>query len=389
MGVCAIIAAAGLGIRMGGSVPKQFSEINGKPILVYTLEKFCHCQVIDRIILLVPEQWTSLVQDNILNRWPISKSLQVVSGGVTRQDSIYQALQFIDDRDEIVVIHDAVRPLLSSDLLEEVIAKGRETGAAVVAVPAFESIKIVSDFQIQQTISRESAWLIQTPQVFHRDVIVAAYHHAFQRGIIATDDSALVELLGKPISVVMGSRKNFKITTPEDLELAELLLKDQIRPSQMKIGTGYDVHRLSPGRKLILGGVHIPYPKGLVGHSDADVVCHAIGDALLGAAGLMDIGHYFPPTDDRFRDSSSLQLLQRIYELLRDAHYEIINIDVTVIAEHPAISPIAQSMKANLARVLQVGLDQISIKATTAEGLGAIGREEGIAAHAVCLILKN
>ncbi len=389
MGVCAIIAAAGQGVRMGGSKPKQFCEIGAKPILVYTLEKFCHCQLVDRIIIVVPERWTSLVQDNILKRWPISKNYQVIAGGATRQDSVFRALQFVAERDEIIVIHDAVRPLLSLNLLNEVIAKGRETGAAVVAVPAYDSIKIVADSQIQHTISRDSAWLIQTPQVFHRDIIVTAYRQAYQHGISATDDSALVELLGQPVSVVTGSRQNFKITTPEDFELAELLLKATSPQKAIRVGIGYDVHRLVPGRKLILAGVDIPHPKGLLGHSDADVVCHAIGDALLGAAGLADIGSHFPSTDDRYRNISSLGLLDQIFDLLHNAHYEIINIDVTIIAEQPAINPIAEAMKTNLARALHIDLNQISIKATTQEGLGAIGRGEGIAAHAVCLIQKH
>ncbi len=389
MSVCAIIAAAGQGSRMGSPIPKQFWKICHKPILAYTLEKFCQCQLIDRIIIVVPDRWIAPVEKDIREAWGITKSCMITAGGATRQDSVFQALQLLAEHEDIVVIHDAVRPLLSLNLLNEVIAKGRETGAAVVAVPAYDSIKIVADFQIQKTLSREFAWLIQTPQVFHRDIIIHAYRQAYQRGITATDDSALVEYLGQPISVIPGSRWNFKITTPEDFEMASRLLGDPHCQPTIKVGFGYDVHRLVLGRKLILGGVDISYPKGLMGHSDADVVCHAIGDALLGAAGLADIGQQFPNTDDRYRDISSLVLLNRIYDLLHSAHFEIANIDVTIIAEQPPIWPVADAMKANLAQALHLSPDQISIKATTAEKLGAIGEREGIAAHAVCLITKR
>lgn len=225
MSVCAIIAAAGRGERLGGPLPKQFVEIDQKPILVYTVEKFCQSELIDSIVMVVPEDWRELVEQRIITQFGLTKISHIVTGGSTRQASIANALATIDKNIETVVIHDAVRPLISQDLLHKVIEKGKETGAAVVAVPIYDSIKKVTNLQIVQTLARESAWLIQTPQVFQRELIVKAYRLATLHGIVAADDSALVECLNYPIQVVEGSRINIKITMPEDLTLAKVLLR--------------------------------------------------------------------------------------------------------------------------------------------------------------------
>ncbi len=225
MSVCAIIAAAGRGERLGGPIPKQFLEIDNKPILVHTLEKFCQSELIDRIVIVVPKGWDLFVEKKIVDDYKLTKIGHIIIGGTSRQESIYNALKVVDNSIETVVIHDAVRPLISLALLHEVIDKGRETGAAVLAVPVYESLKKVSNFQIEQTLTRDSTWLVQTPQVFKRDLIMNAYQQAFFNCINAADDSELIEYLGYPIRVVEGSRMNIKITTPEDLALAKVLLQ--------------------------------------------------------------------------------------------------------------------------------------------------------------------
>jgi len=222
--VCAIIAAAGRGQRMGSPIYKQFLEIENKPILVYTLEKFCQSELIDRIIIVVPKAWYRYVIENIIEKHDLSKISKLETGGVTRQESVFKALKAVSQDTSIVVIHDAVRPLISLKLLRKVINKGKETGAAILAVPVHDSIKKVSGKQVKQSLKRDSVWLVQTPQVFQKDLILNAYQQAFFNCRTATDDSELVELMGHPIYVVEGSRTNIKITTPGDLNLAKLLL---------------------------------------------------------------------------------------------------------------------------------------------------------------------
>jgi 2-C-methyl-D-erythritol 4-phosphate cytidylyltransferase len=224
--VCAIIAAAGRGKRMGGLTPKQFLEINFKPVLAHTLEKFCQCELIDCIIIVAPKDWHQHIIENIIEKYSIFKVNIIVNGGATRQESVYSALEAVNEEASTVVIHDAVRPVVTLNLLRKVINKGKETGAAVLAAPVYESLKKVSRKQVDYSLSRNSVWLVQTPQVFKKDLILNAYQQAFFNSRTASDDSELVEYLGYPIHVVEGSRANIKITTPEDLKLAEILLRN-------------------------------------------------------------------------------------------------------------------------------------------------------------------
>jgi 2-C-methyl-D-erythritol 4-phosphate cytidylyltransferase len=224
--VCAIIAAAGCGKRIGGSIYKQFLEIKKKPIVVHTLEKFRQSELIDSIVIVVPKDWYRYVTVDLIKKYNISKVNQIVIGGATRQESVYNALKVLTEEVSTVVIHDAVRPLISLDLLNEVINKGIATGAAVLAAPVHDTLKKVSGNKIAHTFNRDSVWLVQTPQVFKKDLIFNAYQQAFFNCITATDDSELIEYLDHPIHVVAGSRTNIKITTQEDLELAEILIQE-------------------------------------------------------------------------------------------------------------------------------------------------------------------
>jgi len=222
---CAIIAAAGRGRRMGGSINKQFLELGTRPILAHTLEKFNQCALIDGIVIVVPEDWLFHVAENIVDRFNFFKVNKIVAGGSTRQESVHAALKAVDESFSFVVIHDAVRPLIQPELLIKIITQGMETGAAILAVPAQDSLKKVSNGKVVGTIDRESIWLAQTPQVFKRELVLQAYQQAWQEHFFSTDDSALVERLGYPIQVVMGDYTNIKITTPDDLELAKFLIQ--------------------------------------------------------------------------------------------------------------------------------------------------------------------
>ena len=235
------------------------------------------------------------------------------------------------------------------------------------------------------TLNRSRLVAAQTPQIFHRDLLVKAHEHARAEGIQATDDASLVEALGVPVVILEGSEKNRKVTTREDIPILSLYMKGK---EVQRIGTGYDVHRLKEGRRLVLGGVEIPFERGLDGHSDADVVIHAIMDALLGAAGLRDIGTYFPDTDQAFKDISSLVLLEKVRHLLREKCCRIVNLDVTLLAQRPKIKPYVPQMIANIAEALRIPKAAVSVKATTTEKLGFVGREEGMAAQAAAMVLS-
>lgn len=225
MSSCAIIAAAGRGRRMGGAINKQFLELGTRPILAHTIEKFNQCALIDGIVLVVPEDWLFHVAENIVDRFNFFKVNKIIAGGSTRQESVYAALKAVDENFSFVVIHDAVRPLIQPELLIKIITQGMETGAAILAVPAQASLKKVLNGKIIETIDRESIWLAQTPQVFERELALRAYQQAWQDNFFSTDDSALVERLGHPVQVVMGDYRNIKITTPDDLEVATLLIE--------------------------------------------------------------------------------------------------------------------------------------------------------------------
>jgi 2-C-methyl-D-erythritol 2,4-cyclodiphosphate synthase len=288
-----------------------------------------------------------------------------------------------------VVVHDAVRPFVSQELLEQVIEAAVVHGAAVAGVGVAETIKEVQNGHVIQTLERSRLWSIQTPQAFRRSLLLEA-HQNRPEDLKATDDAMLVEYLGHEVRVVAGDSYNLKITTPEDLVRAEWLLRreegNEMKAQRMRVGQGVDVHALVEGRKLILGGVHIPFDRGLAGHSDADVLTHAIVDALLGAAGCGDIGRLFPDTDVHYKNIFSLILLEQVRDLLIDRGAKIHNIDAVVMAQKPRLAPHIPTMTDTLARSLRLAPDCVSLKATTTEGLGFAGREEGIMAQAVALL---
>lgn len=372
--ITAIIPAAGQSRRMHTNINKQFLHIAGQPVLTRTLLSL-RGFVDEYIIVCRPgeeDQCREAIGD-------VLEDYKLLPGGATRQDSVYAGLT--QAQGDYVLIHDGSRPLASPDLIQRVIAAAKVHGAAIPALPVTDTIKEVSGGMVRSTLDRTLLHAVQTPQVFRRELLLSAYEQAGEGRQQATDDAFLVEALGQTVKVVPGETANLKITHPQDILRATQIVGETIRT-----GIGYDVHRLAPGRDLILGGVHIPFAKGLTGHSDADVLVHSIMDALLGAAGLGDIGRHFPDTDPAWAGADSCRLLAHVADLLAAEGMSIINIDAVVIAQQPKISPYIPKMQKNIADSAGVEIAGINIKATTTEGLGFAGRGEGIAAQSVCTV---
>ena len=368
--VTAVIVAAGSGTRMGTDVPKQFLKIGGRTILETTVTVFEKNPHVDDILVLTGRDFVEFCEE--LGR-PCEKVRSILPGGKERQDTVWEAVRRISDG-ELVLIHDGVRPYVTDAVIEGVLAGAKSAGAAVPAVASKDTVRQTAAEGGSRTLDRKTLFQVQTPQGFASEILREAYEAAYRDGFLGTDDAGLAERIGQTIVLTEGDYANIKITTREDL------------PMEIRVGTGYDVHRLTEGRKLILGGVDIPYEKGLDGHSDADVMVHALMDALLGAAGLGDIGRHFPDTDPQYKGISSLKLLEIVNQRIHEAGYELGNADVTIIAQRPKLAGYISQMEENLAAVLGADIRQINVKATTTEKLGFTGRGEGIAAEAACII---
>ena len=393
MFVSAIIAAAGRGTRLGAGEPKQLLEIDGVPMLQRAVDTFVRAASVHEIVVSVPSDLAHDPPSYLRNR---SKPLHVVPGGVRRQDSVANAFERVSAAADIVVVHDAVRPFATEALIARTVAAAAESGAAIAALPASDTVKEAAagraagqDPTVERTLPRERIFLAQTPQAFRREVLRDALALARDTGIDVTDEAALVERAGHAVRLVMGEPQNVKITTVEDLRAARGSVLSAADRSLMRIGTGYDLHRLVDGRPFVLAGVTIPFDKGPFGHSDADVLCHAITDAVLGAAAVGDIGRHFPETDERWRDVAGLDLLARAVDLVRSHGFMVINVDAVVIAERPKLAAHIPAICSNLARTLDVADDAVSVKGKTNEGLGELGSGEAIAAHAVALLRRQ
>lgn len=384
-----IIPAGGLGLRMAAGRPKQFIELGGIPVLARTAALFRTLTEIREIVVVVPASHLQETRE-MLDRFTPGP-IVLVAGGKTRQESVQSGLAVVSPGIEMVVVHDGVRPLLEPELLTACLAAAAETGAAMLAVPVKDTVKEVkAGMVVARTVDRRDLWLAQTPQVARRDLMDKAFASALLENFAGTDEAALLERIGCDIRIVMGSERNLKITRPDDLSLAEALLKDRLEPvsTSIRVGHGYDAHRLGKDRPLILGGVDIPFEFGLLGHSDADVLLHALCDAMLGAAGLGDIGQHFPDSDPALKGISSLLLLEMVVEKLSSQGFKLVNADVTVVAQRPKLASYFPHMQENMARVCRVACERINLKATTTEKMGFTGREEGIAAHTVVLVEK-
>ena len=401
MQVTAIIAAGGRGQRFGGGAPKQLVGVGGRPILERTVSAFLGHPAIHEVVVALPAE---LMADPPAYLRAAPKPLRLVAGGVRRQDSVRQAFQVASERSDLIVIHDAARPFASADLIARTIAAAAEGGAALAAVSARDTVKRGAlaagrsgpagvDAQLMvvaETLPRDSIYLAQTPQAFRRDVLRDGLALG-DAGADATDEATLAERAGHTVRLVEGEATNIKITTPGDLLVAEAIARGSPERAAgeragFRIGAGYDLHRLVEGRLLVLGGVNIPFERGLLGHSDADAICHAVTDAVLGAAAAGDIGRHFPDSDQTWRDWSSIDLLRRASALVKGHGYAVANVDVVVIAERPRLAPFVDEMRANVAGAIGIAVDAVGIKGKTNEGLGELGRGEAIAVHAVALL---
>lgn len=391
--VAVVIAAAGRGRRVGAPVNKLLLPLAGRPVLAHTLAACEAAPSVDEVVLVAAREDLDACR-RLLAAERFPKVTALVSGGPERQDSVACGLAVLGDDVDIVVVHDGARPLVPPELIEAAVREARRGGAVVAALPVKETVKLVEPGgAVRETPDRRACFAAQTPQAFRADVLRQAYAWARAAGFSGTDEASLVEKSGGRVQVIPGHEENIKLTTPDDFLLAEVVLARRggtgDREAAVRVGFGYDVHALVEGRRLVLGGEEIPFEKGLAGHSDADVLTHALMDALLGAAGMGDIGRLFPDTDDRYRGASSLTLLEQVVGLLGRAGWRPGNVDVTVVAQRPRLAGHVPAMSQRLAAVLGVSPARVSVKATTTEGLGFTGRGEGIAAYAVATLWRT
>jgi 2-C-methyl-D-erythritol 4-phosphate cytidylyltransferase/2-C-methyl-D-erythritol 2,4-cyclodiphosphate synthase len=378
MSVAAIIVAAGRGERLGGSQPKQLIDLGGRTLLRRSVDAFDAHPAVRSLVVVLPDE---LVADGPSHVGVTTRPCRYVAGGARRQDSVRAGLAAVEAAADVVLVHDAARPFVSGDVITRVIAGASTHGAAIPALQAQDTVKRVAAGSrvVAATIPREEIWLAQTPQGFRRPVLEAAV--ALGATIQATDEAMLAERAGVPVAIVGGDPANFKITTADDLARARGAVAGMLRA-----GTGYDLHRLVEGRPLVLAGVTVAPDRGPAGHSDGDVVAHALIDALLGAAGAGDIGAHFPDTDPRWKDAAGRDLLARTMTILDGHGWRVVNVDVTVILERPKLAPHVTAIREALAADLGLATGCVSVKAKTNEGVDAVGRGEAIAAHAVALL---
>ena len=403
----ALVAAAGKGTRMRTEVPKQLLCYKGKAVVERTASVFAAHEEIDAVFLLIPQdkeydETFFQIADRLECLY--GKPIRCSYGGNSRGESVYNGLQaissYLDENGEahndcasgagevVILIHDAARAEITSEVIDRNIAAMRDNEATCTVVPMIDSLRMTeksaseffndlsshNDYLIinSKSIDRDRVVAVQTPQCFKLSSLMAAYDKARCDGYVGTDDASIAEHFGIGVALVEGDYANTKITTGKDI------------PMGIRVGTGYDVHRLAEGHRLILCGVPLPSDRGLVGHSDADVATHALMDALLGAACLGDIGKHFPDTDERYKGADSIALLREVKEKIGDV--SIGNVDITIIAERPKLAPYIDKMRENIAVALEMPIGAVNVKATTTEKLGFTGREEGIAAQAVCTI---
>ncbi len=372
---------------MGLDHPKQYHLLAGVPILVHTIRQFVSASCIDEIVVVVPVDRVASTS-NLLDAYGLTgEALRVIAGGRRRQDSVKAGLDTLPGKGvDIVLVHDGARPLLSRGLITRCCDAAFRYGAAIAAVPVKDTLKKSdADKCILHTVDREDLWQAQTPQAARLSLLLAAYEAAGDRDV--TDEASLLELAGTPVHLVEGSETNIKITRPDDLIIAEKIMqKDTL---SLRIGHGYDAHQFADNRDLVLGGVTIPFEMGLAGHSDADVLTHALCDAILGALGVGDIGSHFPDSDQQFENIYSIKLLERVATFAEERGFVLSNADITVVCQKPKLASFIPGMKEILAKACRVEKERMNVKATTTEKMGFTGRMEGISCHAVVLLAKE
>jgi 2-C-methyl-D-erythritol 4-phosphate cytidylyltransferase / 2-C-methyl-D-erythritol 2,4-cyclodiphosphate synthase len=373
MRIAAILVAAGTGSRFGTETPKQFLPLAGKPVIRHAAEALTA-----HAALLQPVGDAGTIDAALAG----IDHLPTVTGGPTRQDSVRLGLEaLVPHAPDVVLVHDAARPLIPPGTVPALLSGLADHPGAIPAQPVADTLKHVTSGVIDRTVSRDGLYRAQTPQAFRFAVLLTA-HRAGTAG--ATDDASLLEAIGQTVAIVAGHEDNIKLTYPDDLARLERAMNAAMIPH---VGTGFDVHVLEAGRKLMLCGVAVPHDKGLAGHSDADVGIHALCDAIYGALAEGDIGRHFPPGEAAWKDADSTRFLKHAASRIAARAGRLVNADVTLICERPKIAPHADTMRVRLASLLGVEAACISVKATTTEKLGFTGRGEGIAAQAVATVL--
>lgn len=378
MDVVALLLAAGSGTRFGAAEPKQFAPLRGRPVLRHAAEALLDGGAVGTILPVCAAGDAARIAA-LLDGLPI---LAPVTGGATRQDSVRAGLESLLDRaPDVVLVHDAARPVVPAGTISRLLAAIAEYPGAIPAQPVADTLKRGDAGRITATVPRENLFRAQTPQAFRYDALLTAH----RAGVVgATDDAQLLEAAGLAVALVTGSESNVKITLPEDLDRVAAGMVARLVP---RVGTGFDVHRIEVGRRMVLCGVVIDCGFGLEGHSDADVGIHALCDAIYGALGEGDIGRWFPPSEMRWKDADSARFLEHARERIAARGGVLANADVTLICERPKIGPHAAAMVTRLAALLGVAESAINVKATTTERLGFAGRGEGIASQAAVSLL--
>ncbi len=378
----AVVPAAGRGKRFGSGMPKQFVPIAGVPLLHRTLRALWKCPMVNGIALALPGEMLDLA-------WALPAELRdescvrVCEGGASRTDSVRAALALVPDECEFVLVHDGARPVICNDMVQRVLDGALDSGACVPGLIPSDTVKTVDEQgRVSRTLQREELRLIQTPQGFRKSLLLDAYAwlDSHDQSSLFTDDASLVEAFGVRVTVVDGDPGNKKVTLPRDIASLGL--------TPPRVGHGYDVHRLVKGRDLALGGISVPYDKGLLGHSDGDVALHALADAILGAASLGDIGRMFPDTDDRWKGANSGNLLEIVRDTVANAGWIVSSADVTIVAQAPRLASYLPAMASRVEALLEMEPGAVNVKATTEEGMGITGSKGAIAAYAVAVLVS-
>lgn len=416
-GASGIVVAAGLGLRLAqelgpGAPRKALVSLRGRPLVLWSTWALARTPGVDEVLVVLhPEDLASVPSSPLGAALRAAGVTRFVAGGARRQDSVrLGVLATRDDPERLVLVHDAARPFLDPALAGEALERARAVGGALLAVPVRDTVKRAEQGgeRVRETVPRSGLWLAQTPQVARRDLLLRALLDADRAGVEVTDEAAALERLGLPVDLIPSAERNFKVTTAADLERARQVLAawggpwppeveagasststsaQQPRGGLVRSGIGTDLHRLVPGRRLVLGGVVVPYELGLLGHSDADALTHAVIDALLGAAGLGDIGEAFPDTDPQWKDADSLELLRATVRRLATVGWRPGSVDAVVHAERPKLKAWKPAMRAALAGALGLPPELVNVKAKTGEGLDAVGRGEAIAATAIATVV--
>lgn len=382
--IVALVVAAGRGERAGGGAPKQYRPIAGVPLLSRTLRALLAVPQIDKVVPVIGADQGAFYAGLGLDDPRLAPP---VEGGETRQVSVLKGLEALaGDAPDIVLIHDGARPFVDPHVVESVIAALEGADGALPVTLVTDTIKRSTDGRtVGGTEDRTQLYAAQTPQGFHFNVIYNAHRRAIAMSDGFTDDAAIAEWAGLSVALAQGDARNFKVTLPGDFERAERMVEGE-RRMETRVGSGFDVHAFTEGEAVILGNIAIPHSAKLKGHSDADVVLHALSDALYGALADGDIGKHFPPSDMEWKDADSAVFLEHAAGLVRSRGGRVVHLDVTIICERPKIGPHVEAMRARIADIAGISVGRVAVKATTSERLGFTGREEGIAAQATATI---